>query len=115
MHPSHRLEDKMPLVVNWVKGFEGCPCGPEVAALAASHIQDDVTLMTDLSTANELVCGKGIPIDDFSNVISSMKRTVEKHVENPIREIKKREGHAVIVATRNDVTKEWSRSYFPLI
>lgn len=103
------LETHMPPVIQWVSGFTGGPRPQDVAALAASHLQDDVALLSKLRARSKRECGCGLPIDRMCDVIEAMKATVEAHIELPEREVRSDQGCAIVIATRDDLSRRWNR------
>jgi hypothetical protein len=103
------LETTMPDVIHWVSGFTHCPRPEDVAALAASHLQDDVALMSRLSAASRAACGHGLPIGRMRKVTEKLKAVVETHKESPEREVRSDQGCEIVAATRDDSSHRWDR------
>jgi hypothetical protein len=107
------VETLMPPAVCAVSGFTCCPSPNDVAGLIASIIQDDVTLIENLTEAKQAVCRTGIPFDKFGEVIERCKVILDQHTEDPSREVLGIGGGAIVQATRDPETGCWCRRTWP--
>jgi len=109
MAANPRIESLMPNAVYAVSGFTACPTSEDVAGLVASIIQDDVELFEELSATNAVACCSGISTSRIGSVVEKWKKILEKHTEDPTREVLGKGGLSVIQATRDIGEEIWRR------